>query len=73
LFFFKFLFYSRAFLLDLLAILPTDILLLIWPNFFLLRINRLAKIGRVSEIVKLIEHRIPWPLGLFWKIKYFCF
>ncbi|CAK5095339.1 unnamed protein product [Meloidogyne enterolobii] len=55
--------FCRAFLLDLLAILPTDILLLIWPNFFLLRINRLAKIGRVSEIVKLIEHRIPWPLG----------
>nr|CAD2153553.1 unnamed protein product [Meloidogyne enterolobii] len=57
--------FCRAFLLDLLAILPTDILLLIWPNFFLLRINRLAKIGRVSEIVKLIEHRVPWPLGLF--------
>uniref|UniRef100_A0A915LPV4 Uncharacterized protein n=1 Tax=Meloidogyne javanica TaxID=6303 RepID=A0A915LPV4_MELJA len=55
--------FCRAFLLDLLAILPTDILLLIWPNLFLLRINRLAKIGRVSEIVKLIEHRIPWPLG----------
>nr|CAD2188068.1 unnamed protein product [Meloidogyne enterolobii] len=66
--------FCRAFLLDLLAILPTDILLLIWPNFFLLRINRLAKIGRVSEIVKLIEHRIPWPLGFrLLRLATFCY
>uniref|UniRef100_A0A914IEB2 Ion transport domain-containing protein n=1 Tax=Globodera rostochiensis TaxID=31243 RepID=A0A914IEB2_GLORO len=62
-FFVNLFFFCLSFVPDFLAILPTDFGLLRWPNISLLRLNRLAKLCRVSEFIAITEHNCPWPLS----------
>ncbi|VDN51556.1 unnamed protein product, partial [Dracunculus medinensis] len=49
------------FLLDILAILPLDFLLIVRPDFVWTRTNRLIKIYRIWDFVRLTETRTSFP------------
>ncbi|RCN44281.1 cyclic nucleotide-binding domain protein [Ancylostoma caninum] len=65
---------SKYFYLDILCILPTDLLLYLKPDFSLSRLNRLLKCYRVSEFNALTEIRTSFPnLFRITKLIFTCF
>ena len=52
---------SKYFIIDLIAILPTDLLLLFFPNFGFCRLNRLLKIHRISDFLERTEIKTNFP------------
>lgn len=52
---------SLTFIFDLLALFPTDIVLLFFPYFSFIRLNRLFKIYRISEFIERTEIRTSFP------------
>ncbi|KAI6172602.1 Cyclic nucleotide-gated cation channel alpha-3 [Aphelenchoides besseyi] len=55
---------SRQFILDVVAVFPTDLLLIEWRGFSLLRINRLTKCYRIFFYLSRIQMRTKWPNGV---------
>uniref|UniRef100_A0A7E4V4J5 Ion_trans domain-containing protein n=1 Tax=Panagrellus redivivus TaxID=6233 RepID=A0A7E4V4J5_PANRE len=55
--------YTKSFIiyLDLIALLPTDLMLLIYPLWGFCRLNRLLKIHRVSDFLERTEIRTNFP------------
>ncbi|EPB69934.1 cyclic nucleotide-binding domain protein [Ancylostoma ceylanicum] len=65
---------SKYFYLDILCIIPTDLLLYLKPDFSLSRLNRLLKCYRVSEFNALTEIRTLFPnLFRITKLIFTCF
>uniref|UniRef100_A0A0N5AVK1 Cyclic nucleotide-binding domain-containing protein n=1 Tax=Syphacia muris TaxID=451379 RepID=A0A0N5AVK1_9BILA len=53
--------FSKSFVADVAAVIPTDLLRILTPNLFLVRINRLFKVYRVWQFVDLIQIRTSFP------------
>ncbi|KAI6232465.1 Cyclic nucleotide-gated cation channel alpha-3 [Aphelenchoides besseyi] len=52
---------KKTFYLDVVAIIPVDLLLFVWPELSLLRLNRLAKLHRAADFTNRIEVRTELP------------
>ncbi|CAD5229437.1 unnamed protein product [Bursaphelenchus okinawaensis] len=67
-------FMSRTFLLDLAALLPTDLFLLFMPRFTFIRANRLFKVHRVSDFIMRTQVRTNFPhLFLLFRLIVICY
>ncbi|KAH7724101.1 cyclic-nucleotide gated cation channel [Aphelenchoides avenae] len=53
--------HSRQFAFDLIAVLPTDLLMLRWRNLFVFRLNHVTKCYRIFDFLSKAQMRTDWP------------